>query len=109
MKKYHIKLTGGIALGGQVKRPGEVIEVDEKFARQLLHRGKGELVDGEHSAEPVTNWNSLTIPELRALLPDAPARANKAALVALAEAAAAAEAEAQGDGDDEMDGGTDGA
>lgn len=109
MKRFHIKLTGGIALIGQVKRPGDVIEVDEKLARQLLHRGKGELFNAEPpsqaAAEPVSEYMSMTVAQLRALLPDAPARANKAELIALAEATEAAAGEGEGKGE----GGTDGA
>lgn len=94
MKKFQVKLTGGIVVGGQIKRPGDIVEVDEKFARQLLHRGKGEL-HGAPEPEPVAegaedqrgDWSAMTVAELRALLPDAPARATKAELIALAEAA----------------------
>jgi hypothetical protein len=94
MKAFQIKLTGGIAIDGQVKRPGEVVEVDEKFARQLLHRGKGELVGGQPAAEAETeaaDWSSLTVAELRELVPGAPSRATKAELIAMIEAQEGAE------------------
>jgi hypothetical protein len=93
-EKFQIKLTGGIALGGQVKRPGEIVEVDERFARDLLHRGKGTLVNGEPkpvvTAEPApepapSDWSSLTVAELRELVPGAPSRATKAELIAMIE------------------------
>jgi hypothetical protein len=91
--KFQIKLTGGIALDGQVKRPGEIIEVDAKFARQLLHRGKGELVGGKPEAPAeappetaATDWSALTVADLRELVPGAPSRATKAELIAMVEA-----------------------
>lgn len=40
MKTFSLKLTGAIALGGELKRPGEVVDVAEDVAKNLLHRGK---------------------------------------------------------------------
>ena len=106
MKTFDILLSGGIAIDGQVKRPGRIVSVDERLARQLLHRGKGVLVDGQPGfaestalAEPTPaeppadaptpaeapDWASMTVAQLREHLPDAPARATKADLIALLE------------------------
>ncbi len=90
-QKIYIKLTSGIALAGQVKRPGAVVEVDEKTARQLLQRGKGELIGGQPESQSAQDpqprdLSALTVAELRELVPDAPSRATKAELIALIEA-----------------------
>jgi|GEM_PF-4292947 len=85
MKKFQIKLSGGIAIEGKVHRAGETVSVDEKFARQLLHRGKGVLVNGSPDESTDSDLSDLTVADLRKMAPDAPARATKAELIALIE------------------------
>lgn len=42
-EKFALKVTSAITLDGGIVTAGTVIEVDEKTARNLLHRGKAEL------------------------------------------------------------------
>lgn len=46
MKTYTLKLRGAIALEGQLKRAGELVEVDEAVAKNLLYRGKAVIPEG---------------------------------------------------------------
>lgn len=45
-KTYDIKITSAIAIGGKIIPAGEIVAVDERTAKNLLHRGKGELPQG---------------------------------------------------------------
>lgn len=49
MKSVLIKLTSAIAIAGAIAKAGEVVEVTELEAKNLLARGKGEL----HGEQPV--------------------------------------------------------
>lgn len=40
MPDIYLTLTSGVALNGEVYRPGEVVPVDQKLARELIARGK---------------------------------------------------------------------
>lgn len=42
-EKFALKITSAITLDGAIVTAGKVIEVDEKTAKNLLHRGKAEL------------------------------------------------------------------
>lgn len=51
IKNTIVKLTGVVAIGGQIRRPGELIEASESEAKGLILRGKAvaatqEDVDG---------------------------------------------------------------
>lgn len=90
-QRFTIRLTGGVALNGQVKRPGDTVTVDEKIARDLLRRGKGILTDQveqESAEKSEEDLNALTVAQLRERVPDAPARATKGELIALIEGVA---------------------
>lgn len=43
MKTATIKLTAAITLGGGIAKAGDIIEVPEDAAKNLLQRGKAEL------------------------------------------------------------------
>lgn len=45
MKSVLIKLTSAIAISGAIAKAGEVVEVTELEAKNLLARGKGKLND----------------------------------------------------------------
>lgn len=45
MKSVLIKLTSSIAIAGAIAKAGEVVEVTELEAKNLLARGKGKLND----------------------------------------------------------------
>lgn len=45
MKSVLIKLTSAIAIAGAIAKAGEVVEVTELEAKNLLARGKGKLND----------------------------------------------------------------
>lgn len=45
MKSVLLKLTSAIAIGGAIAKAGEVVEVTELEAKNLLARGKGKLHD----------------------------------------------------------------
>lgn len=44
MADVEIKLTSGVAIGGEVYRPGASVSVSNKMARDLIARGKAEVV-----------------------------------------------------------------
>lgn len=73
-KTIFLILTSAIAIEGGICRAGELIEVDEREARNLLHRGKARLATAEDGA-PVDDEDDA--PDL--------SRLNKAHLVELAE------------------------
>lgn len=54
MKTVILKLTSAIVVAGQVIRPGNLVEVTESEARDLLHRGKATVATQEDAdaAEP---------------------------------------------------------
>ena len=71
-KKIAIELTSAIAIGGKVKSRGSVVSVDEKLAKNILQRGKGNLHagalvgttdDGEETA--VAPRSEHTVAELK--------------------------------------------
>lgn len=43
---FKLKVTSAITLDGAIVAPGKVVNVDEKTAKNLLHRGKAELASG---------------------------------------------------------------
>jgi hypothetical protein len=47
MTTVNLKLTAAIAIGGEIIHAGEIIEVSQEAAKNLLHRGKAELATGE--------------------------------------------------------------
>lgn len=52
MKSVLLKLTSAIVISGVIAKAGEVVEVTEHEAKNLLARGKGEL-HGEQLADEV--------------------------------------------------------
>ena len=44
MSKVVIALTSAIVIDGLIRKAGEEVEVSQEFARELLHRGRGTLV-----------------------------------------------------------------
>lgn len=46
-KSIVVELTGAVVFGGQIQPAGTEIEVTEIEARQLMHRGKAKLAEGE--------------------------------------------------------------
>lgn len=52
MKTYFLKLTSAIVIDGQISRGGEIIEVSEIEAKNLLHRGKAVLATAADGVEP---------------------------------------------------------
>ena len=66
-------LTAAIVMDGEIVPAGETIEVTEKEAKNLMHRGKAVLAepDSQQGAPSVTDFNSLTVEALRKLADDA--------------------------------------
>ena len=88
-KTVNIELTSAIAVDGELVRAGEVIEVTEKNARNLMRRGKAVLADEQPMDE--SELAELTVAELRELADDAGITGysdmRKAELIAALEAA----------------------
>lgn len=86
-KTVVVELTSAVAFDGKVSKAGELLEVTEKEARNLLRRGKAVLSD-EQPAE--SELSDLTVAELRELADDAgiegAASMKKADLIAAIEA-----------------------
>lgn len=52
-KTFSLKLTSAIALGGQIRTAGAIVDVDEATAKNLLHRGKALVATADDGqAEP---------------------------------------------------------
>lgn len=47
MNQVVIKLTSAVVIGGKLCLPGEEVEVSQKLAVDLLHRGRGTLVQAD--------------------------------------------------------------
>lgn len=43
-KQVKLKITSAIAIGGEIKPAGSVVTVPEGLAKNLMHRGRAELV-----------------------------------------------------------------
>lgn len=109
MKTFSLKLSGAIALEGQLKRAGEIVHVDEATAKNLLHRGKAVVAADDDAAAPAEATapapapapadkkasDGLNVQQLKDALQakglPIPEGAKKADLAALLDAAAAAE------------------
>lgn len=91
MKTVVLKVVSCIAVAGQVVRPGELIEVTESEAKNLLHRGRC-VVATEADGAPATSSDGAVAGGDGPLNPEIEA-ANEAAK-RLAEEAAQAEADA---------------
>ena len=50
-KNYILKLTSAVAFGGVISKAGELVEVTEAEAKNLLHRGKAVLATAEDGVE----------------------------------------------------------
>lgn len=55
MSRYILKLTGCVVIDGQVRRPGEEVELTDREARNLLARGKAELLGAVVAEEAATD------------------------------------------------------
>jgi hypothetical protein len=70
MKTVAIKLTSAIGINGDLYRAGSIVEVSDEAAKNLLHRGKGELATAEDEpeaeAEEVTEAKTETKAEKKA-------------------------------------------
>lgn len=42
MEKYFLKITSAVVIDGDIRRPGAIVEVDERVATDLLRREKAE-------------------------------------------------------------------
>lgn len=51
MKTIWLKVTSAIVVGGDIAKPGELVEVTQGEAKNLLHRGKAELATAEDLPE----------------------------------------------------------
>lgn len=72
MKTVILKLTSAIVVAGQVIRPGNLVEVTESEARDLLHRGKAvvatEADAGDAEPAAVTDGDEAPLnPEVEAV------------------------------------------
>jgi ribosomal protein L9 len=45
--KYTLKITSAVALDGLIKKSGELVEVSESVALELLRRGKAEVAENQ--------------------------------------------------------------
>jgi hypothetical protein len=51
MNSVHLKLTSAIAIGGNIFKPGTIVEVSDSDARDLLNRGKAEVATADDVAQ----------------------------------------------------------
>ena len=89
-KNVKIKITSAIAVSGDIVKPGKVIEAPESVAKNLLERGRAELVTKEASGPNYSKMNVAALKDLAAELDiEGFDDMNKAALIEAIEAAAA--------------------
>lgn len=70
MKKFDFKLSSAIVHDGEIMAPGSVVSLSEKEAKNLLRRGKGELLTAP-VGEPVdVDLSKLTVDALRDMATD---------------------------------------
>ncbi|MDH0008385.1 hypothetical protein N5J48_12345 [Acinetobacter ursingii] len=51
MRKILIALTSAVVIAGEIRKAGQEVEVDEALAKDLLHRGRGTLVEADLNEE----------------------------------------------------------
>lgn len=90
-KTFVLKLTSAIAMDGEIIKAGDLVEVTEKEAKNLLHRGKGVLAGEKELEQSAANLADLTVEALRKIADDAGVEGyrdlKKAELIAAIEAA----------------------
>ncbi|QKN87904.1 putative exonuclease, terminase endonuclease subunit [Acinetobacter phage vB_AbaP_Alexa] len=64
--KFTLKLTAAIVIDGEIRKAGELVEVDKSLAENLLYRGRAELVETDDEGEAV-DLSKMKKPELVAL------------------------------------------
>lgn len=64
MKSVLIKLTSAIAISGAIAKAGEVVEVTELEAKNLLARGKGKLNDEQPADDDDLDIEKMTKDQL---------------------------------------------
>ena len=76
---FKIEITSAVAIDGKILRAGSTAEVDERLAKNLLHRGAAVLAKGEDKPKPkrrkgpIASDGVIDVPE-----PDAPAADDQA-------------------------------
>lgn len=53
MEMITIKVTSSFMVGGEIAKPGEIVEVTNAEAKDLLHRGMAELATADDEVLPV--------------------------------------------------------
>lgn len=64
-KNTEIKITSAVVLGGQIAKPGSRCFVDDKTARDLMRRGKAELLSIVADHDEIPAFEDLKVTELR--------------------------------------------
>lgn len=59
-KSFVLKLSSAIAIDGEVVSAGNLVEVDEPTAKNLLHRGKAVLATAEDGVDFENDDNDLS-------------------------------------------------
>lgn len=78
-KIFQLKLTSAVALNGEIRRAGDVVEVPELVAKDLLRRGKAEAdasvpADEPEAAAPEASQEDQPEPEAAAPVKKAKAK-----------------------------------
>ena len=63
-----VTVASAFVFEGKIRTPGTELELPNKFAAEMLQRGKVELVDGDE--DDFVDLNDLTVPELKKLAAD---------------------------------------
>lgn len=61
MKTIVIALTTAVVISGEIYKAGDQIEVDEALAKDLLHRGRGTLVETDADEVQVDEVDLATL------------------------------------------------
>ena len=77
-KKIRLMLTSAIALAGAIKIPGDILELDESLAKNLLDRGRATLDTDARVAPEKDEGDTADIKSLKKALSSAKGRVTKA-------------------------------
>lgn len=65
-----VKITRAVAVDGKIVKPNTIMQdVTQQFAKNLMHRGRAVLAEGEPDADEKP-LKSLTVPELKVIAAD---------------------------------------
>ncbi len=67
-KTAKVKITSAVAIAGKIKKPGTVVEIGEDLAKNLMGRGRAELVKGKAAkADAEVELGKMKVADLKVM------------------------------------------